>query len=138
MFTAVSMYAMSDFHSYNPTTAFPDAFNDNGFEFMSTIIYLGGFLGITATSISNFISLPRLFHKFSTDGLVFKVFSEISQKTNVPVKSTWILSAVLMIAIFFSDLNNLVDLTNLFVFLVSDIVCIIALTLRLRPIDKEG
>ena len=58
--TAVSLAGMTPLQDLNPDTAMPDAFSSVGLEYVSIIIYLCAFFGLTAACFTNLlVSIPR-------------------------------------------------------------------------------
>jgi hypothetical protein len=59
------MYGMSVFHNFPPETAIADAFKSVGNTYMSVIIYICAFFGISAAAFANLLIQPRILMKFA-------------------------------------------------------------------------
>jgi basic amino acid/polyamine antiporter, APA family len=90
-------------------------------DWVAGFISLGAITGITTVLLVLMYGQTRLFYAISRDGLLPKVFSRVSQKTQTPMVNTWVIA--LFVAFFAGviPLRKLADLTNigtLFAFIV--------------------
>ena len=76
-------------------------------------ISAGSIIGITTVLLVMLFGQTRLLFSISRDGLLPKVFSKVSGKTQTPVKGGWIAAGIISIFAGFIPLEHLVDLTNI-------------------------
>ena len=90
-------------------------------DWVAGFISLGAITGITTVLLVMIYGQTRLFYAISRDGLLPRVLSKVSKKTQTPVINSWITASMIC---FFSGvlpLNKLAELTNigtLFAFIV--------------------
>jgi amino acid transporter len=63
---------------------------------MAALIYVCGFLGITACSFTCLMGFIRLVHAFACEGLIPKAFAEVNPATGIPQKASIILTLILV------------------------------------------
>lgn len=135
---AISMCGMGLGKSvgFNPDTAIGDQFKIAGLDNMSFAIYMCGFLGITACCFTCLMGFIRLIQAFANEGLLPTVFSEVNERTGIPVKGSWILTGLMMPLAFFGTLEQLTKLSSLSSLLIFSFVSVCSLHVRFdRNID---
>lgn len=84
-----------------------------GQNWASGIISLGAIAGITSVLLVMLLGQTRVFFAMSRDGLLPKMFSEVSPKTNTPVKSTLLTMAITALPAALLPINIVAELTNI-------------------------
>ena len=114
----------------NPTTAMADQFKLAGINYMSFIIYVCGFLGLTAVAFTCLMGFIRLTHAYALEGLLPKIFTEVNMSTGIPVKASIILTCLLAPVAFFLDFEQISKLISLSQLLVYVLVCTCGIYIR--------
>ncbi len=76
-------------------SALTRAFDQCGNHVAKYIISAGALLGLTGTTIVSLMPTPRLLYSMANDGLVFKFFANINERTEVPVAATFVCGIVI-------------------------------------------
>lgn len=71
----------------NPNAALPDAFSEANLQWVSYIIIIGAVCGMTTSLLGSLFSLPRCLYAMAEDGLIFKFFASVNNKTQVGIWS---------------------------------------------------
>lgn len=90
-------------------------------DWVAGFISLGAITGITTVLLVMMYGQTRLFYAISRDGLLPKVFSKVSKKTQTPMVNTWVIAIVVATFAGIIPLGKLAELTNigtLFAFIV--------------------
>ncbi|XP_032237945.2 probable cationic amino acid transporter isoform X3 [Nematostella vectensis] len=113
--------------------ALPKAFARRGAYFAQYVIAIGALCGMTAAINGGLFPLPRLLYAMSSDGLLFKMFSYVSKRTEVPIAGT-VFSGVLagLLAMLF-ELQELVEMMSIGTLQAYTIVSTCVLILRYQP-----
>ena len=75
---------------------------------------------------------------FASDGLFFKVFSEIDPVTKVPKKGAWIMCVAVCIICFFLDLEAMTIIISLGNLLSYSLVNLAVIVLRMRDPGRDS
>ena len=103
-----------------------------GLAWLSPFIKIGAIAGLTSVILVMLMGQTRIFYSMAKDGLFFRPFANIDEKTGVPNTSTLITGIVAMIAaglLPITVLGELVSIGTLFAFIV---VCLGVLILRYK------
>ena len=126
---------MVPFDELDRMAPIPRAFAQKGLPVGTYIIGVGAVCGLSASLLGSQFPLPRIIYAMSSDGLIFKYFSQVNPKTEVPVRATvypGILTA--FVALLF-DLNELVEMMSIGTLLAYSLVSLCVLILRYQPDD---
>ena len=85
---------MVPYYALDAGAALPKAFEQNGAHQAKYIISVGAIMGLTGTTLTSLMPMPRLLYSMAQDGLVFKFLSRVNAKTEVPVIATIISGAL--------------------------------------------
>jgi len=103
---------------------------------MSLVIYICGLLGITACCFTCLMGFIRLVQAFANEGLLPQIFTEVSERTGIPVKASVILTVLLMPLAFFESLEQISKLISLSQLLIYSFVSVCSLHVRFsRKVD---
>ena len=111
----------------------PAAFKQRGLSWATWVISLGAICGLSSSLLGNLFPLPRIIYAMSKDGLLFKMFQQMSSKTEVPVNATvypGILTAIFALCF---DLEELVEMMSIGTLLAYTLVSLCVLILRYQP-----
>ena len=107
-----------------------------GQNWMSGIISLGAIAGITSVLLVMLLGQTRIFFAMSRDGLLPKMFSEVSPKTNTPVKSTILTIIITALPAALLPIDIVAELTNIGTLAAFMIVSIGIVVLRYKKPDQ--
>ncbi|KAL3995063.1 Amino acid permease family protein [Acanthocheilonema viteae] len=130
---ASSLTLMIPFWEINPTAAFSDAFASRGATWAKYIVSVGAMSGMTTSLIGSMFALPRCVYAMADDGLIFKTFGQINDKTQVPLKAVIVFSAITSVIAFLFDIETLVEFLSIGTLLAYTIVSACVIVLRYRP-----
>lgn len=108
-------------------------------DFVAGLISLGAIAGITTVLLVLLFSQTRLLFAISRDGLLPKFLSKVDEKSQTPVRSTWMVGLVIALLCGFLPLDKLASLTNMGALFAFAIVSLGVIGLRkARPDLKRG
>ena len=111
----------------------PEAFKAAGVPAAKYVIAIGGLCALAGSLMSSIFAVPRIMYSMASDGLLFKIFARIYERTNVPVISVafaGVLSAILALML---DLKQLVEMLSIGTLLAYTMVSVSVLVLRFQP-----
>jgi basic amino acid/polyamine antiporter, APA family len=108
-----------------------------GINWGSALVSVGAVAGITSVLLVMTYGSTRLFYSLSRDGLLPKVFSEVSAKTGTPVKSTILVMVACATVAGFLPIGRVAELTNMGTLAAFVIVCLSVIVLRKKRPDLE-
>lgn len=111
----------------------PEAFRSAGVPAAKYVIAIGGLCALAGSLMSGIFAVPRIMYSMANDGLLFKFFSRVYERTNVPVISiafAGVLSAILALML---DLKQLVEMLSIGTLLAYTLVSLSVLVLRFQP-----
>ena len=111
----------------------PEAFKAAGVPAAKYVIAIGGLCALAGSLMSGIFAVPRIMYSMASDGLLFKFFARIYERTNVPVISiafAGVLSAILALML---DLKQLVEMLSIGTLLAYTLVSLSVLVLRFQP-----
>ena len=128
----VSTATTLSLHNFNSSSAItlPTVLQTLDIHGASSIISVGGILGLSASALGACFYLPRVIYSMSSDRILFRELSVISDKTKMPIYSvllTGSLSAILALVTNFDMLLHIVSIGSLLAY---TIVAISVLCLR--------
>jgi len=101
------------------------------------LISLGAIIGITTVLMVMMFGQTRLFYAISKDGLLPTVLQKVSPKSQVPIVSTWVTSALVAIFAGLVPLNQLAELTNIGTLFAFTAVSLGVIVLRVKQPELE-
>ena len=103
-----------------------------GQNWASGIISIGAIAGITSVLLVMLLGQTRIFFAMSRDGLLPKIFGEVSPKTNTPIKSTMLTIAITALPAALLPINIVAQLANIGTLAAFMIVSISIIVLRYK------
>uniref|UniRef100_A0A0R3RYG8 AA_permease_C domain-containing protein n=1 Tax=Elaeophora elaphi TaxID=1147741 RepID=A0A0R3RYG8_9BILA len=119
------------------SAAFSDAFASRGATWAKYIVSVGAMSGMTTSLIGSMFALPRCVYAMAEDGLIFKSFGQVNDKTQVPLKAVIVFSAITSMVAFLFDIETLVEFLSIGTLLAYTIVSACVIVLRYRPTLNE-
>ena len=116
----------------------PAAFSQRGLGWAHYIISIGAICGLSSSLLGNLFPLPRIIYAMANDGLLFKMFTKINEKSEVPVNATIYPGIMTAIFAFLFDLEELVEMMSIGTLLAYTLVSLCVLILRYQPDEYYG
>jgi amino acid transporter len=135
--TSLVLTGMQPWYSLNADTPLASAFKDVGLDWAATII---AFCTVTALSVTTLCSLfgqPRIFYRMAKDGLLFPIFGQLTQKSQVPLWGTLFSGVCAGLIAFFLDISILADMISMGTLLAFSTVCGGIVILRVEPPENR-
>ncbi|VDN44697.1 unnamed protein product [Gongylonema pulchrum] len=82
-------------------------------------------------------ALPRCVYAMAEDGLIFKTFAQVNDRTQVPLNAVVVFGAATSIIAFLFDIETLVEFLSIGTLLAYTIVSACVIVLRYRPTVNE-
>ncbi|KAM3718553.1 Cationic amino acid transporter [Dirofilaria immitis] len=134
---ASALTLMVPFWEVNPTAAFSDAFASRGATWAKYVVSIGAMSGMTTSLIGSMFALPRCVYAMAEDGLIFRTFEQINDKTQVPLQAVVVFGALTSMIAFLFDIETLVEFLSIGTLLAYTIVSACVIVLRYRPTHDE-
>ena len=116
----------------------PAAFSQRGLNWANYIISIGAICGLSSSLLGNLFPLPRIIYAMAKDGLLFKMFTQMSKKAEVPVYATILPGIMTAMFAFLFDLEELVEMMSIGTLLAYTLVSLCVLILRYQPDGYYG
>ncbi|MCX8131242.1 MAG: amino acid permease [Clostridia bacterium] len=107
-----------------------------GQNWAAGLLSLGAIAGITSVLLVMMLGQTRIFFAMSRDGLLPRVFGEVSTKTKTPVKSTLLTLMLTGVTAAFLPINVVAELTNIGTLAAFIIVSIGVIVLRVKKPEE--
>ncbi|KAK0393244.1 hypothetical protein QR680_000114 [Steinernema hermaphroditum] len=130
---SAALTLMVPYKEVHPTAAFADAFARRGAVWAKYVVSLGALSGMTTSLVGSMFALPRCVYAMAQDGLIFKTFAHINEKTKVPVNAVVVFGAATAIIALLFDIETLVEFLSIGTLLAYTIVSACVIILRYRP-----
>jgi cationic amino acid transporter 1 len=135
MLLSVVIVGLVPYYSLNPDTPISSAFGDSGMQWAAYILTTGAITALCASLLGSLLAQPRIFMAMARDGLLPAFFSEISPRTQVPVKSTIAIGVLAAALAFFMDVAQLSEMVSVGTLMAFTAVAVCVLVLRYVPPD---
>uniref|UniRef100_A0A1I7ZPD1 AA_permease_C domain-containing protein n=1 Tax=Steinernema glaseri TaxID=37863 RepID=A0A1I7ZPD1_9BILA len=133
VFMSAALTLMVPYTDVHPTAAFSDAFEKRGAVWAKYAVSLGALSGMTTSLVGSMFALPRCVYAMAQDGLIFKTFAHINEKTKVPVNAVVVFGAATAIIALLFDIETLVEFLSIGTLMAYTIVSACVIILRYRP-----
>lgn len=117
----------------NPVAALPDAFATHGVTWARIVISVGALAGMTTTLFGSLFALPRGIYAMAQDGLLFKAFARVHEKTQVPLITIAVSGVFSAVVALIFDIEKLVEFMSIGTLMAYTIVSAAVIILRYRP-----
>lgn len=135
MLVSIVVVGLVPYFAMDPDTPISSAFSSHGLHWAAYIITIGAVTALCSTLMGSLLPQPRILMAMSRDGLLPSFFSDVSKKTQVPVKSTVTSGIVAALLSFFMDVSQLAGMVSVGTLLAFTIVAISLLIIRYVPPD---
>lgn len=135
MLVSIVVVGLVPYYAMDPDTPISSAFLTHGLHWAAYIITVGAVTALCSTLMGSLLPQPRILMAMARDGLLPSFFSDVSRKTQVPVKSTVTTGIVAALLAFFMDVSQLAGMVSVGTLLAFTIVAISLLIIRYVPPD---
>ena len=118
------------YYELKSDAALPEAFHQRGVRWAKYVIGTGAVAGLTASTASSMLPVPRLLYSMADDGLLFPFLAVVSKATNTPVFGTLLTGILTSVLAFYFDLSHLVEMMSIGTLQAYTIVSVCILLLR--------
>ncbi|XP_065852254.1 cationic amino acid transporter 4, vacuolar isoform X1 [Euphorbia lathyris] len=136
MFVSVVIVGLVPYFALDPDTPISSAFASHGMQWAVYIITSGAVTALCASLMGSLLPQPRMFMAMARDGLLPSFFSDINERTQVPVKSTLAVGVLASALAFFMDVSQLAGMVSVGALLAFTAVAVSVLILRYVPPDE--
>ena len=118
------------YYELKTDAALPEAFHQRGVHWAKYVIGTGAVAGLTASTASSMLPVPRLLYSMADDGLLFPFLAVVSKATNTPVFGTLLTGIIASVLALYFDLSHLVEMMSIGTLQAYTMVSICVLLLR--------
>ncbi|XP_031473550.1 cationic amino acid transporter 2, vacuolar-like [Nymphaea colorata] len=136
MLVSVVIVGLVPYYAMDPDTPISSAFSSHGMQWAVYIITAGAITALCATLLGSILPQPRILMAMARDGLLPSFFSDVDERTQVPVKGTLLTGIVAATLAFCMDVSQLAGMVSVGTLLAFTIVAISILILRYVPPDE--
>ncbi|KAK9671339.1 hypothetical protein RND81_12G023200 [Saponaria officinalis] len=136
MLVSIVVVGLVPFYTMDPDTPISSAFANHGMQWAAYVITVGAVTALCATLMGSLLPQPRILMAMARDGLLPSFFSDVSKKTQVPVKSTIATGIVAALLAFFMDVSQLAGMVSVGTLLAFTMVALSLLVIRYVPPDE--
>ncbi|KAK9682111.1 hypothetical protein RND81_10G051300 [Saponaria officinalis] len=136
MLVSIVVVGLVPYYTMDPDTPISSAFASHGMQWAAYIITVGAVTALCSTLMGSLLPQPRILMAMARDGLLPSFFSDVSKKTQVPVKSTITTGIVAALLAFFMDVSQLAGMVSVGTLLAFTMVSVSLLVVRYVPPNK--
>ncbi|CAN6335144.1 unnamed protein product [Urochloa humidicola] len=136
MLVSVVIVGLVPYFAMDPDTPISSAFAKHGMHWAMYLVTTGAVLALCSTLMGSILPQPRILMAMARDGLLPSFFSDVHEKTQVPVKSTIVTGICAASLAFFMDVSQLAGMVSVGTLLAFTIVAVSILILRYVPPDE--
>ncbi|XP_062096367.1 cationic amino acid transporter 2, vacuolar-like [Humulus lupulus] len=136
MLVSVVIVGLVPYHAMDPDTPISTAFASHGMNWASYVITVGAVTALCSTLMGSLLPQPRILMAMARDGLLPSFFSDVNERTQVPIKSTVVTGIGAAILAFFMDVSELAGMVSVGTLVAFTMVAISVLILRYVPPDE--
>ncbi|XP_042392693.1 cationic amino acid transporter 2, vacuolar-like isoform X2 [Zingiber officinale] len=133
MMVSVVIVGLVPYFTMDPDTPISSAFARNDVHWAVYIITSGACLALCSSLMGSILPQPRILMAMARDGLLPSFFSDVNERTQVPVKSTIVTGIFAASLAFFMDVSQLAGMVSVGTLLAFTIVAVSILILRYVP-----
>jgi cationic amino acid transporter 4 len=133
---SAALTLMIPYTTINPAAALADAFGDHGVNWAKIVISVGAIAGMTTTLFGSLFALPRGVYAMAQDGLLFKVFGRVHDKTQLPLITIGVWGFLSAVVALVFDIEKLVEFMSIGTLMAYTIVSAAVIILRYREVVR--
>ncbi|KAF8103602.1 hypothetical protein N665_0187s0004 [Sinapis alba] len=136
MMVSVVIVGLVPYYAMDPDTPISSAFASHGIQWAAYLITLGAVMALCSALMGSILPQPRILMAMARDGLLPSFFSDLNQRTQVPVKGTITTGSCAAVLAFFMDVSQLAGMVSVGTLVAFTMVAISVLILRYVPPDE--
>ncbi|KAL1197084.1 Cationic amino acid transporter 3 [Cardamine amara subsp. amara] len=136
MMVSIVIVGLVPYYAMDPDTPISSAFASHGLQWAAYLITLGAVMALCSALIGSILPQPRILMAMARDGLLPSFFSDVNQRTQVPVKGTITTGFCAAILAFFMDVSQLAGMVSVGTLVAFTMVAVSVLILRYVPPDE--
>ncbi|CAN1261684.1 Cationic amino acid transporter 3, mitochondrial, partial [Linum perenne] len=113
MLVSIVVVGLMPYYAMDPDTPISSAFASHGMQWAVYIITAGAVMALCSTLMGSLLPQPRILMAMARDGLLPSFFSDVNQKSQVPVKSTVVTGLCAATLAFCMDVDQLAGMFSL-------------------------
>ena len=134
--SSASLTLMIPYDQVDVAAPFPSAFMANGMTWARFAIAIGALLGISTSLLGSLFSLPRAVYAMASDGLLFRAFAYVNDKTQTPIVAIVVFGTLSGTLALLVDIEVLVEFLSIGTLSSFTIVAAGVLVLRYQPVSQ--
>ncbi|XP_037076504.1 cationic amino acid transporter 4-like [Pollicipes pollicipes] len=140
LLVTTTLTLMVPYNLVNVDAALAEAFAFHGVEWAQYLVSVAALVGMSSVLYGHMYTVPRYLYNMASDGLIFRVFSKVSKRTQVPVLNTFVLGGVSALLALVLDISSLVEFLSMGTLVGYSMVAMAVLMLRYRPtlLNSDG
>ncbi|CAL9224701.1 unnamed protein product [Arabidopsis halleri] len=136
MMVSVVIVGLVPYYAMDPDTPISSAFASHGIQWAAYLITLGAVMALCSALMGSILPQPRILMAMARDGLLPSFFSNVNQRTQVPVNGTITTGFCASILAFFMDVSQLAGMVSVGTLVAFTMVAISVLIVRYVPPDE--
>ncbi|KAL6005189.1 Carnitine O-acetyltransferase mitochondrial [Asimina triloba] len=133
---SIVIVGLVPYYAMDPDTPISSAIASHGMHWAAYIITIGAVTALCSTLMGSMLPQPRILMAMARDGLLPPFFSDVNERTQVPVKSTIITGILAAVLALFMNVSQLAGMVSVGTLLAFTIVAVSILILRYVPPDE--
>ncbi|KAK6617830.1 hypothetical protein RUM43_014058 [Polyplax serrata] len=121
---------MYPYYLQDPSAPFPHVFEQIHWIEVKWVVTIGAIFALCTSLLGAMFPLPRILYAMGNDGILFKIFSKVNNKTKTPLISTILSGMLAGVMAMLLDLDQLIDMMSIGTLLAYTIVAVCVLILR--------
>ncbi|XP_064459308.1 cationic amino acid transporter 4-like isoform X2 [Ornithodoros turicata] len=115
LYVAVSavLTLMINYKDIIPDSGLPDALEANGAVWAKIVVIIGALCGMSTVLIGTLYALTRIAYAMADDGLIMKIFGFVNKRTQIPLISMYVFSALAAVLAVILDIETLVEMMSI-------------------------
>ena len=90
-----------------------EAFNTLGFKAGKYIVIVGSLAAISSSLMASLFSVPRIIYSMAADGLLFKCFAIVNERTKIPIVAALTSGFLVSLLTLFLDISQMVEMLSI-------------------------
>ncbi|KAG7548210.1 Cationic amino acid transporter C-terminal [Arabidopsis suecica] len=136
MMVSVVIVGLVPYYAMDPDTPISSAFASHGIQWAAYLITLGAVMALCSVLMGSILPQPRILMAMARDGLLPSFFSNVNQRTQVPINGTITTGVCVAILAFFMDVSQLAGMVSVGTLVAFTMVAISVLIVRYVPPDE--
>ncbi|VVB01591.1 unnamed protein product [Arabis nemorensis] len=136
MMVSIVIVGLVPYSNMDPDTPISSAFASHGIQWAAYLITLGAVMALCSALMGSILPQPRILMAMARDGLLPSFFSDVNQRTQVPIKGTITTGFCAAILAFFMDVSQLAGMVSVGTLVAFTMVAVSVLILRYVPPDE--